>query len=357
MKLSALAEHLGATLDGDPDLEITSASGLEDAGPGQLTFVANPRYVPLARTTRASAVLVDPAFGPISAATLRIANPYLAFARALELLYTLPSYPPGIHPTAVIAPSAHVSPDAHIGAYAVIGDNVVLGPKAIILPHVVLYPGAQIGSHFFAHAHAVVRENCRLGDHVTLQNGVIIGADGFGFARHTSSATGTAWHKIPQTGPTILEDNVEVQANSTIDRASIGETRIGSGAKIDNLVQVGHGSSVGADTLLCAQVGLAGSTHVGRNVILAGQVGVAGHCTIGDGAVATAQSGIPGDVPAGMTVSGYPAFDNRKWLRSVAIFQRLPDIIRDIKARNASQPTAESNIRLKTSGLESIKGE
>jgi len=343
MKLSTLAEHLGATLHGDPGIDITSAAGLEEAAPGQLTFVANPKYVPLARTTRASAVLVDPAFETISAATLRIANPYLAFARALELLYPMPTYPPGIHPTAVISPTAHIGADAHIGAYAVIGDKVTLGPNAVILPHVVIYAGAQIGSHFFAHAHAVVRENCRLGDHVTLQNGVIIGADGFGFARLSSPGPGTAWHKIPQTGPTILDNNVEVQANSTIDRASIGQTRIGPGVKIDNLVQVGHGSSVEADTLLCAQVGLAGSTNVGKNVILAGQVGVAGHCTIGDGAVATAQSGIPGDVPAGATVSGYPAFDNRKWLRSAAIFQRLPEIIRELKARSTAPP--ETNAR------------
>jgi UDP-3-O-[3-hydroxymyristoyl] glucosamine N-acyltransferase len=348
MKLSLLAERLGATLHGDQDLEITSAAGLEDAGPGQLTFVANPKYVPLARPTRAAAVLVDPAFETISAATLRIANPYLAFARALELLYTPSAYPPGIHPTAVISPSAQIGPDAHIGAYAVIGDNVVIGPNAIMLSHVVIYSGAQIGSHFFAHAHAIIRENCRLGNHVTLQNGVIVGADGFGFARLSSPAPGTAWHKIPQTGPTVLEDHVEVQANSTIDRASIGQTRIGPGVKIDNLVQVGHGSSVDADTLLCAQVGLAGSSHVGKNVILAGQVGVAGHCTIGDGAVATAQSGIPGDVPAGATVSGYPAFENRKWLRSAAIFQRLPELIRDLKTRTSGSPAPAGNTALKT---------
>ncbi len=214
-----------------------------------------------------------------------------------------------------------------------------LGPHATLLPHVVLYPGAQIGSHFFAHAHAVVREGCRLGDHVTLQNGVIVGADGFGFARHAAPEPGhPAWHKILQTGPAVLEDHVEVQANSTIDRASIGETRIQAGAKIDNLVQVGHGSTVGRNTLLCAQVGLAGSSRVGNNVILAGQVGVAGHCTIGDGAIATAQSGIPSDVAPGMTVSGYPAIENRKWLRSTAVFARLPDLMRSLKA--ASPATA-----------------
>ena len=371
MKLAELAAHLGATLHGDPDAEVTSAAGLEDAGPGQLTFVANPKYTPLARTTRATVVLVEPAFEQIAAATLRIANPYLAFAHALELLYRPPAYPAGIHPTAVIASTAQIGPEAHIGAYAVIGDHVVLGPHATILPHVVIYPHARIGSHFFAHAHAILREHCQLGDHVILQNGAIIGCDGFGFARQSPAPPAEttvlsearsaeskdprnsslplplpssspsphipAWHKILQTGPTILEDHVEVQANSTIDRASIGETRIHSGAKIDNLVHIGHGSTVGEDSLLCGQVGLAGSTHIGKNVILAGQVGVAGHCTIGDGAIATAQTGIPSDVAPGATVSGYPAIDNRKWLRSVALFNRLPDIIRDLKNKGSQQ--------------------
>jgi UDP-3-O-[3-hydroxymyristoyl] glucosamine N-acyltransferase len=336
MKLADLAAALGATLQGDPDTEISSAAGLEEAGPGQITFVANPRYARLART---SAVLVEPAFETIAASTLRIANPYLAFAKALELLYPAPAYTPGIHPTAVIASSAQVGPEAHIGAYVVIGEHVTLGSNATLLPHAVIYPHARIGSHFFAHAHAVVRENCQLGDHVTLQNGVIIGADGFGFARHTAPEPGTpAWYKILQTGRTVLEDHVEIQANSTIDRASIGETRVHAGAKIDNLVMVGHGSSVGADTLLCSQVGLAGSTHVGKNVILAGQVGVAGHCTIGDGAIATAQTGIPNDVPAGATVSGYPAIDNKKWLRATAVFQRLPDLMRDLRTSNTAKP-------------------
>jgi UDP-3-O-[3-hydroxymyristoyl] glucosamine N-acyltransferase len=329
MKLADLAAHLGATLHGDPDAEITGVAGLAEALPGQLTFVANPRYIPLARTTRASAVLVEPGFETIGAATLRIDNPYLAFARAIELFYTPPAYAPGVHPTAVIAPTARIGDHAHIGAYAVVGDHVVLGDHATLLPHVVIYPHAQIGSHFFAHAHAVVREHCRLGDHVLLQNGVIIGCDGFGFARQEDSSP--AWYKILQSGPAVLGDHVEVQANSTIDRATVGETRIGAGVRIDNLVQVGHGSDVGVDSLLCAQVGLAGSSTVGRNVILAGQVGVVGHSRIGDGAIVTAQSGVPGDVAPGATVSGSPAFDNVKWLRATSLFQRLPEIVRDLK--------------------------
>jgi UDP-3-O-[3-hydroxymyristoyl] glucosamine N-acyltransferase len=332
MKLADLAATLGATLDGDPDAEITSVAGLETAGPGQLTFVANPKYVVLARTTKAAAVLVEPGFETIAAATLRVENPYLAFARALELFYEPPNYPAGIHPTAAIAETALIGPGAHIGAYAVVGDHVVLGPHATLLPHVVLYPHVRVGGHFFAHAHAVVREHCQLGDHVILQSGAIIGGDGFGFARETKPAAGTpAWHKIPQTGPTVLEDYVEVQSNACVDRATLGETRVRLGAKIDNLVQVGHGCTIGENTLLCGQTGIGGSTDVGNNVILAGQVGVNGHITIGDGVTATGQTGITRDIEAGTSLSGTYAFDRRKWLRSYAIFQRLPELMRELK--------------------------
>jgi UDP-3-O-[3-hydroxymyristoyl] glucosamine N-acyltransferase len=326
MKLSALAEALGASLTGDGATEITGIAGIEHATAGQVTFVSNPKYAALARTTNASAILVEPDFPDVAAATLRLRNPYLAFARTIELFYQPPTYPAGIHPTAVIAPSAKLGTGAHIGAYVVIGENVSIGPGATLHPHVVIYPHVTVGKRFIAHAHAIVREHCRLGDDVILQNGAIVGADGFGFARD-----GAHWSKIVQSGPAVLEDAVEIQANACIDRASIGETRIRRGAKIDNLVQVGHGSTVGEHTLLCAQVGLAGSTTVGKNVILAGQVGVAGHCVIGDGAIATAQSGIPNDVAPGKTVSGYPAVDNRQWLRSVAMFNRLPELMRKLR--------------------------
>lgn len=335
MKLSELARALGATLTQPPDTaadpEISGVAGLEQAQPGQITFVANLKYAALARSTRASAILVEPGFAELPTPTLRIRDPYLAFARALELFYSPPVPQPGIHPTAVIAPDARIGARASIGAYAVVGAGCVLGDDAVVHPHVVLYPGVTVGDHFLAHAHAVVREYCRLGDHVTLQNGVVIGADGFGFARSGAGTGEPGWYKIVQSGPAILEDHVEVQANSCVDRASVGETRVRRGAKIDNLVQVGHGSTVGEDSLLCAQVGLAGSTVVGRNVTLAGQVGVAGHCTIGDGAIATAQSGIPNDVAPGKVVSGYPAVDNRQWLRSVALFNRLPELLARVR--------------------------
>ncbi len=328
MKLAELAQHLGAVLEGDPSLSVTGVASLEGAGPEELTFVANPKYAALARTTRAAAVLVEPEFPRIETATLRIKNPYLAFARAIEVFYQPPAYAPGVHPTAVISPSAKIGANAHIGAYVVVGDDVKIGEDAVLLSHAVIYAHVRAGKNLFVHSHAVVREHCRLGDNVTLQNGAIVGTDGFGFAKRNDGS----WHKILQSGPAVLENDVEVQANACIDRASIGETRIGAGTKVDNLVQVGHGSTVGKDTLLCAQVGLAGSTTVGKGVILAGQVGVAGHCTVGDGVIATAQSGIPGDVEPGKVVSGYPAIDNRQWLRVVALMNRLPELLRGIKA-------------------------
>jgi len=333
MKLAELALALGADLHGDGDAEITGVAGLEEAGPEEVTFVANPRYSALARTTNAAAVLVTTDFPEIQTPTLRTANPYLAFAKAVQLFYREPVYAPGVHTTAVIHPTARIGREAHIGAFAVVSEGVTIGDQVTLLPHVVIYPHARIGDRFYAHAHSVVREYCRIGNNVVLQNGVIVGCDGFGFAKDNEGI----WHKIVQSGPAIVEDNVEIQANSTIDRASVGETRIGSGVKVDNLVQVGHGSRVGANTLLCAQVGLAGSSEIGKNSILAGQVGVAGHCKLGDGVIMTAQSGVSHDVPAGKMISGSPAFDNRQWLKSTAIFSRLPDLIRQLQRKQKSE--------------------
>jgi UDP-3-O-[3-hydroxymyristoyl] glucosamine N-acyltransferase len=255
---------------------------------------------------------------------LRSKNAYLAFARAIEVFYQPPQYAPGIHPTAVVHASAKIGANAHIGPYVAIDRDVRIGDNAVLLAHVVIYPEVKIGTNFFAHAHSMVREHCRLGNNVILQNGVVVGSDGFGFAKDDTGH----WYKIIQSGPTIIGDNVEVQANSCIDRASVGETYIGNGVKIDNLVQVGHGTKVGDNTLLCAQVGLAGSTEIGKDAILAGQVGVAGHCKIGDKVIITAQSGTHGDIPAGSMISGSPAFDHKQWLRCTAVFPKLPEIAR-----------------------------
>jgi UDP-3-O-[3-hydroxymyristoyl] glucosamine N-acyltransferase len=330
MKLSAIASALNARLEnGSPDTEITGLNGIEQAGPGELTFVSNPKYAAAARTTKASAVIVAEDFPAIPTAMLRAKDPYLAFAHALELFHQPPKYAPGVHPTAVVAPSAKIGARAHIGPYVVIGEEVEIGANAVLLAHVVIYRGARIGDNFFAHAHAVVRENCRVGNNVLLQNGVVVGGDGFGFAK---TAEGR-WHKIPQPAPVVIGDDVEIQANSCIDRASVGGTSIGRGTKLDNLVQVGHGSQVGEDALVCAQVGLAGSTEIGNKVILTGQVGVVGHCKVGESAIVTPQSGVANDIAAGALVSGSPAVDHRAWLKYSAILPKLPEIARAVRGK------------------------
>jgi UDP-3-O-[3-hydroxymyristoyl] glucosamine N-acyltransferase len=330
MKLADVARLLGATCQGDQNLEITGVEGIEKAGPGQLTFVSNPKYTPFARTTKAGAVLVTHEFEAISAPTLRTANPYLAFARAVDLFHPPPKYLPGIHSTAVVDATATVGDEVHIGAYVVVGAGATIGKGSVLLPHVVVYPGASLGNDCLLHAHAVVREGCRLGNGVILQNGAVVGSDGFGFAKEDSGE----WYKIPQSGTVLLGDQVEIQANSCIDRASIGSTELARGVKVDNLVQVGHGSTVGAHTLLCAQVGLAGSSGVGKNVVLAGQVGVVGHSFIGDGVVVTAQSGVPGDVAPGSVISGSPAFEHRAWMKSIAAFRRLPELAKNVRKKS-----------------------
>jgi len=331
MNLAELAEKLGCVVEGDANLEITGVAGLEDARPGELTFLANRKYVRALETTRASAVLVTKDEARPRIAALRSSNPYLDFARAIELFHPAPGYAPGVHPTAVVADSAKIGAGAHIGPYCFIDEGVEIGRNAVLHSFVSIYRGARIGDDFFAHSHACVREHCRLGSRVLLQNGVVVGSDGFGFA-HTSSGR---WYKIRQAGVAVIGDDVEIQAHSAIDRATVGETHIGRGSKIDNLVQVGHACKVGEDTLLCGQVGLAGSTTIGNRCVLAGQVGTAGHLTVGDGATISSQSGVPSDVPAGAVYSGYPAMDNLAWRKSVAVFNRLPELQKELRELRA----------------------
>ncbi len=333
MKLSEVAEKLSCRLEGDPSAEITGIAGMDHATPGQITFLANRRYFPLLHTTRATAIFIEDGIrierepGLPSLAALRSSNPYLAFARAIELFYQPPAYVPGIHATSIVAKSAHIGAAAHIGPYCFVDEDVTIGDHAVLHSFVAIYRGARIGVRFFAHSHAVVREHCRIGDRVILQNGVIIGADGLGFAKLKDGS----WYKMNQSGPAVLEDDVEIQANACVDRATVGETRIGRGAKIDDLVLIGHASQVGANAMLCGQTGLAGSTKVGDGCILAGQVGTAGHLTIGNGAVITAKSGVPNDVPAAGLYSGYPAVENRQWLKTHAALNRLPDLQRKVR--------------------------
>jgi UDP-3-O-[3-hydroxymyristoyl] glucosamine N-acyltransferase len=270
---------------------------------------------------------VDRKFPAGNKPLLRARDPHFAYARVAELFYQPPKYAPGIHPTAVIDTTARIGANASIGPYVVIDSGVEIGENCTLLPHVVIYRGVKIGKNFFAHAHVSVREFSEIGDRVLLHNGVVIGGDGFGFAKDDQGR----WYKVPQSGKVVIEDDVEVQSNACIDRGSMGQTRIGRNTKVDNLAQVGHNCMVGENSLLCAQVGLAGSTDIGKNVILAGQAGVAGHCKVGDGVIVTAQSGTHGDIPPGSVVSGSPAFDNKQWLRSVSVFTRLPELARAVR--------------------------
>lgn len=334
MRLKEIADKLGARLDSPGhDLEITGVAPIESAALGQISFIANPKYAPLAKTTGASALIVDDQFPAVAKPLLRTKNPQYAYARAVELFYQPPQYPRAVHPTAMVDPSAHIGRNSSIGAYVVIGADVEIGENCILQPHVVIYRGVKIGKNFFAHANVSIRENCRIGNNVLLHNGVVIGSDGFGFAKNDRGE----WYKIPQTGKVVIEDDVEIQANCCIDRASLGETRIGRNTKIDNLTHVAHNCIVEENSMLCAQVGLAGSTEIGKNVILAGQVGVAGHCKIGDNVVVTAQSGTHGDIPAGSMVSGSPAFDHKQWLRSVTAFVKLPELARAIRGKASNK--------------------
>jgi UDP-3-O-[3-hydroxymyristoyl] glucosamine N-acyltransferase len=322
MKLGDLASRLECQLEGPGDIEITGVAGLDEASPSELTFFSNPKYASKLQTTRAAALIVGTDVSAPGRHLLRSANPYVTFAKALEI-FAPPLRPSaGIHPTAVVAPDAKIGRNASIGPYVVIEEGATLGDDCVLKSYVMIYRGAKIGDRFFAHSHAVIRENAKIGNDVILQNGAVVGSDGFGFAKQEDGS----YYKIVQAGGIVLESGVEVQANSTIDRATVGETRLGQGVKIDNLVQVGHGCEIGENTLLCAQVGLAGTCKVGRNVILTGQVGAAGHLSIGDNVIVTPQSGIPSDVAPNTTVSGAPAIDHFLWLKCCAIYPKLPEI-------------------------------
>lgn len=342
MKLIDLAEQTGAQLEGgDPETEIGGAAGLDEATAGQVTFLSNPRYTPRVQTTRASAIFVAEGVEVgRDIAVLRSRDPYLAYTRALRLFYPEPTFEPFIHPTAVIDSSAHIGEGVWLGAHVVIGRNARLGNSVRIYPNATIYDEVSIGDNSVIHSNVSIREGAQLGERVVVHNNVVIGSDGFGYAKDEEKR----WLKIPQAGVVIIEDDVEIGAGTTIDCASVGETRIARGAKIDNLVQIGHSCTVGEDALICAQVGLAGSSHIGRRVILAGQAGVAGHLTIGDDAVLTAKSATSHNVEPGKMISGIPAFDNRDWLRSTAAFRRLGEMQRTIRLLETRLAALEKNL-------------
>ena len=333
-----LAEHVGAELGAPSDLHVTGVAGMGAATATEITFLSNPAYRAQLSDSRAGAVLIAPDAGlslPDTMVALHTPNPYLAFARALELFHPPKSHTPGIHSTAVVPSSCTVPPSATIGPYVVLGERVALGEGTVLHPHVVLYDDVQIGEHVVIHAHATVREACTVGHRSIIQSGVVIGADGFGFA---PVGDGT-WKRIPQIGRVAIGNDTDIQANACVDRGAVGTTSVGDGSRIDNLVQVGHGSTVGSNTLLCGQVGLAGSSKVGNNVMMGGQVGMSGHITIGDGAQVAAQSGVIDDLEGGKQYGGVPATDMRTAIRREMSIRKLPDLLkrfrlleRDVKA-------------------------
>ncbi len=334
MKLSELARLTGARVEERfNDVEVTGAAGLDEAEPGHVAFLANPRYTPRVQTTRASAVFLAEGVEAVreDIAVLFARDPYLAYTRALRLFNPEPEFEPLVHPSAVVDPSARLGEGVAIGASTVVGSDVEIGDGVRLFPNVTVYDGVSIGEGSVIHSGVALREGTIVGARVRIHNNAVVGSDGFGYAKDEEGR----WLKIPQTGRVVVEDDVEIGAGTTIDCASVGETRIARGAKIDNLVQIGHSCTVGEDALICAQVGLAGSSRVGRRVILAGQVGVAGHLEIGDDAVLTAKSATSHNVPAGKVLSGIPAFDNREWLRSTAAFRRLGEMQRTVRTLEA----------------------
>jgi len=348
MRLQELAERLGCRLEGDGALEITRVAALEQAGPGDLTFFANPRYAPALRTTKASAVIAAEGVPAANCAMLRTKEPYLAFANALALFADSRHPPPGVDSLSFVAKDATLGRDVSIGPFVAICRSARIGDRTVIYPNAWIGNHAVIGDDCVVHSHVAIREGVVIGNRVILQNGAVIGGDGYGFVRRSDGTH----QKIPQLSAVVIEDDVEIGANTTIDRPAVGETRIQAGTKIDNLVQIGHGVNIGRNVLLAAQVGIAGSTTVGDGAMLGGQVGVAGHVSIGRNAAAVGQSGITNSIDDGAFVSGYPAIENREWLKSSAIFRRLPALkkkIADLETRvlQLEAMLEEARLRLK----------
>jgi UDP-3-O-[3-hydroxymyristoyl] glucosamine N-acyltransferase len=341
LKLREIAERLECRLDGDGEIDIRRVAGIEEAGPGDLTFFTNPKYASALRKTGASAVILGDNAEAAPCAMLRVRQPYLAFAKAVEFFAGDDRPAAGIHRLADVASTAVVSSDASIGPFAVIGDDARIGARTVVYPLVTIGRGAQIGDDCVIHSRVSIRERVQIGHRVIVQDGAVVGSDGFGFAKRPDGTH----HKIPQIGGVVIEDDVEIGANAAIDRPAVGETRIGAGTKIDNLVQVAHGVTIGRDVLLAAQVGIAGSTTIEDTVTLAGQVGVSGHITIGKGTIATAQTGIPNSVEPGSFISGYPAINNRDWLKSSAIFRKLPELRKTIAELEARLNKLEARLK------------
>jgi len=321
-----IAGFLKGEIEGDPDVVVNNIAKIEEGKPGDISFLANPKYEQYLYTTKSSIVLVNKSFissTKVNATLIRVDNAYDAFASLLQLVVQSKPVKKGIHPTAVIEPSASIGEDVYIGPYAYVGENCKIGERVLLFPHVYVGDNTVIGNDTVLNPGVKVYHECRIGQKCVIHAGTVIGSDGFGFAPQSENE----FLKIPQIGNVVIEDNVEIGANVAIDRATMGSTVIRKGVKIDNLIQIGHNVEIGENTVMAGQVGIAGSTKIGRNCMFGGQVGIAGHLKIADGTKIGAQSGIPGDVKKENSILlGYPAIDHRDFLRSSILFKRLPEI-------------------------------
>jgi UDP-3-O-[3-hydroxymyristoyl] glucosamine N-acyltransferase len=343
MKLTVkeLAERLNCPYEGDGAAVIERVAGLEKAGRGDLVFLAQPKYRAALEKTGASAAILPPGEKFDRIPVLRAEDPQLTFVRATEIFYQPIRPAPGIHPTAAVSASAKIGKDVSIGAYVVVGDEAEIGEGTVIFPHVTIYPRVKIGAAAIVHSNTALREGVRVGDRVVIHNGVVVGADGFGYIKGPDGS-----HiKIPQIGTVVIEDDVEIGANTTIDRAALGETIVRRGAKLDDLVMIAHNVEIGENAVLVAQAGVAGSSTVGRNTILSGQVGIADHIDVGADVIVAAKSGVTKDIPSGAFVSGSPHLDVRDWRKFWALAPQLYDIVKDFKKLKSRVEELEEKLK------------
>ncbi len=326
----SIAEFLQGTIEGNPDVKVSTVAKIEEGTPGALSFLSNPKYSKYLYTTQSSVVLINNDFtleGSTSTTLIRVPNAYEAFAKLLNLVSSMQKRKSGIHPQTSIDKSAKLGNDVYVGAFACIGENVVVGNNVQIYPHVIIGDNVTVGEDVILYSGVKVYSDCVIGKSCIVHAGAVIGSDGFGFAPQADGS----YQKIPQIGNVILEDNVEVGANTTIDRATMGSTIIRKGVKLDNLIQIAHNVEVGENTVIAAQSGIAGSTKVGKNCMIGGQVGISGHITIADGVKLSAQTGVPNSIKEPNEIMiGSPAMSSKKFGRSFVVFKKLPDLQRDV---------------------------
>ena len=337
--LQELAEYLGGRVVGDPAATVSRLSTLDEADEGAVTFLANPKYAAKVATTRATAVILPPGADGHGRNVIQVANPYLAFAKLLTLFYVRQPAARGVMEGAYVGARVTMGEDVTVYPGAFVADGVAIGSRVTLYPGVALYEGVVLGDDVTLHANVSIRERCRIGNRVTIHNGSVIGSDGFGYAPE-----GKGWYKIPQVGIVVVEDDVEIGANTAVDRAALEVTLIRRGTKIDNLVQIAHNCVIGEDCMITSQVGIAGSTQLGAHVTIGGNAGLAGHIKVGDNVMIGAMSGVPNSVPAGQVVSGIPAFPHREWLRASAAHQKLPELRKTVSALERRLAELEAKI-------------